>query len=188
MSYDPNQATQDPNAPPSPNHQTPPKRGKKWWFLGGFGCVGVIGICCVGGFISMYIALVQPMQSILIESREYARTSEVVQQALGEIGETIALAETQDPAWPTTRTEGQLSIQEYRYPCSGSKAKGELIVELSYTPSLEFERHALRLELEDGTVIDLDAEDELDFEIDLGGDPVEGNEDAPIDNMSGDQH
>ncbi len=157
----------DPNADKSPETDfDQPKSKKKFWLFGGVGCVVFLLLCC-GGIGAIGYMVAKPLQDIFRESQEYARTSEIVADA---VGAPVAVAEQQDPLVPATFTEDGVTIQEWRFAVTGSKTNGQLIVKIAQEQPFKYERKSLALELEDGTVIDLNPEEELDIDIDLGDD------------------
>ena len=176
MSFDPNAGA--PN-PPMGNVEQP-KSGKKWWMFGGIGCL-VLGLVCCGGFgilgYFMYTPF-QEMQAIMLESQEIARTSQLVEDA---VGRPVAVADQPSQLMPQQYMEDGVPTQEIRFAVSGSKAKGDLVVKIAQPGGgLTFERSGLYLELEDGTEINLDGEPELDLDIDIGegGDEAAENEEG----------
>ena len=114
--------------------------------------------------------ITQPVRQIIRESQEFARSSEVVAEA---VGTPVAVADAQDPIMPSTYQDGDAQIQEWRFAVEGSQAKGDLVVKIAMTPPLNYERKSLTLELDDGTVVALDMEEEFNLDIDLGDDPSE---------------
>ena len=167
MSFDPN--ANNPMAEKSPmGNFEEPKPKKKWWMIAGFGCVGFLVICCGGGGLLFYFTLGKPMaemQGMIRESQEFARTSQVVADA---VGEPVAVADQPNELIPKTYVEDGVNMQEIRFAVTGSDAKGDLVLKIAMPSQLKFERDSLTLELEDGTVVDLDPEEEFDLDIDTG--------------------
>ena len=160
MSYDPKA-----EVPPMGHMEQRPSR-KKWWMIGGCGCFMVILLC--GGGIGIFGFMVaKPLLDIVQESQAFVRTSEVVADA---VGEPVAVADQQNPSMPATYTEDGVTVQEWRFAVEGSKTTGTLVLKIAQKEAFKFERKSLSLELDDGTVIDLDPEEEFNLDIDTGDD------------------
>jgi len=155
----------DPNAETSPTTDfEQPKSGKKWWLFGCGGCAVVLILCCGGGGFALY-SISKPLQDIMRESQEFARSSEVVADALGE---PISVSDEPIQAFPEQTAENGVSYLGYRYVITGSEKSGELLLKIAIKDGFKFERESLSLELEDGTIIDLSPDEEFNLDIDMG--------------------
>ena len=61
----------------------PPKSKKKLWIFGGLGCLGLIGICCVGIVTVAMLYVYRPMQEFQNENVTMATSSPEVEAILG---------------------------------------------------------------------------------------------------------
>lgn len=155
----------DQNTEPPLSHVQEPKSSGKKWLLGGCGCLGFIALLCIGGVALFYMQVVGPMQSLIQENIELATVSQDVADA---VGEPVEVGREPTQMMPRTWQEDGVAYQEMRFPVTGSKAKGELLLTLRQTGAMSFEKDSLKLELEDGTMIDLDPDAELQLDIDMG--------------------
>jgi hypothetical protein len=133
----------------------PPRSRKKLWIFGGLGCLGMIGLCCVGIFALGYM-VGKPMLDFQEENVTLATMSPEVESALGA-------PITAGPVKPQPNGDGAM---KFTAQLDGSKASGTLVF-VGKPEGTEWSRQSIHLEV-DGEKIDLDPEAIFNFEVDDG--------------------
>ena len=137
----------------------PEKSSKKLWIFGGLGCLGLIGLCCVGVVIGGYF-LGKPTLDFMNENKNFVESSPKVQEVLG------SPVTAGPPSQPVANPNVPGSMT-FRGRADGPNASGEYVIEAKMegvTPV----RQKIYLEV-DGETIDLDPEAMFDISIDDGG-------------------
>lgn len=132
-----------------------PKSGALKWILGGCGCLGLLAVICVGG-VAYYIGpLMQDTIGIMNETTSMAKSSTVVQEALGS---------------PVEITGGPRQSQDgnnmtFEVDVTGPNGSGTVYTKATIdTASRRIERTEIYLEFE-GQRLDLNIEDEFNLEV-----------------------
>ena len=128
----------------------------KWWLFGGCGCLMVLLLC--GGGIAIVAMPAMSVFQIMAEAQTQAQESERVQEALG----------TPIDFGPPAQTSSGQQIT-FSIPISGPDGQGTLRVEAKVNGLTDIQTTVSKVELDDGTEIDLlsDAED-ISLDIDDG--------------------
>ena len=134
----------------------PPKSRKKLWIFGGLGCIGVIGIVCVGGGWAVYYFGVKPMQDFQMQSIGEAVSMPQVEDALGTPISTGTLA-------PPVQ-DGKQFV--FRTPLTGPNGEGTLVVKGTFD-GMTWTKDETYLEM-NGQKIELDTEQLFNLDIDEG--------------------
>jgi hypothetical protein len=157
MSYDPKAGL------PPMGHMEQKPSGRKWWLLGGCGCV-VLLLICGGGGVGLFFWLGKPTMDFMNQNLALARSSDAIKEALGE---PIELDEAPDVS---NETVGGKAVLECRYRIKGSKAAGKLVIRAIMNKVPEWDRESMKLILDDGTEIDVNPDAEFKLDINLGED------------------
>lgn len=134
-----------------------PKSSKKFWIFGGLGCLGLIGLVCIG-FLGMAYYFGAPAMAFINENMALIEASPKVSEALGPPVTLGPPQTSQDPSKPT--------VIIFSGTASGSSGSGTYVIEAlmeSGTP----ERQAIYLEV-GGQKIDLDPDSLFELEVDDG--------------------
>ena len=126
----------------------PPRKSKKLWMYGGLGCLGIIGLVCVGFVALVYFAGLKPMQEFQQQTVSEAVEISAVQDILGS-------PVSAGPAVPA-QVPGESQTFIFRAPVTGSKAEGTLVFE-GKLEGMTWVRNSLILE-SDGEQTDLEQE------------------------------
>jgi hypothetical protein len=139
-----NQEMQFPN---QPVHSTSAGSTGKGLLIGGCGCLTVLTVICIGGAIWGYLRYAKPTLDFMNETKVLISESPQVKEILGE---PINVGDSEAPS-----TVGNTMI--FRYPVSGSKGRGTVVVEADVPSATNFElkRNSMVLEF-NGEKIDLD--------------------------------
>lgn len=139
---------QDPSAPPKSN--------KKLWIFGGLGCLGLIGLVCIGCSAMLYFAA-RPTIEFMNENNAIVETSPEVEEILGS-PVTIGPPEVDNSSPPKII---------FKSSVKGPKGEGTYVLEgkmEGVTPV----RTGIYLKV-DGDKIDLDPDALFNFEVNDGG-------------------
>ncbi len=157
----------DYNPAAAPQYTDKPPSSKKWWIIGGCGCLTLILLCGlgIGGIIYM---VGRPYVEFQQECIQAAETSARVAELLGENPRvntgTQSIQQTQ---------EGDVLKWVERMEITGSDKTGTLIISATFKPFNTWTRDSLEIEV-DGETFDLgDPLDEFDLDIDEGMDDEE---------------
>ena len=123
----------------------PKKSSKKLWIFGGLGCLGLIGLVCIGMIVAGVLAG-KPMFEFMNENVTFIESSTEVQNALGT-------PLTVTPAQPTPDPNNPQALI-FRGNVSGPQGSGSYVVEATMKGMTPV-RNAVYLEL-NGEKIDLD--------------------------------
>jgi len=135
-----------------------PKSNKKFWIFGGLGCLGLIGLVCIG-FVAAGVIFGGPAIAFINENTAEIEASPEVSDALGA---PVTVGQPQ-----TTRDPNNPSGIIFHGTVTGSERNGTYVIEASMDTGKPV-REAIYLEV-DGQTIDLDPESLFDIEIDDGG-------------------
>ena len=134
-----------------------PKSSKKLWLFGGLGCLGLIGLVCVGMIVAGVMAA-KPMLDFMNENVAFIESSNDVSDALGSPVSVTPAQPQQDAANP------QQLI--FRGNVSGPQGSGSYVIEAKMNGVTPV-REAIYLEV-NGERIDLDPDALTDLSIDDG--------------------
>ena len=134
-----------------------PKSNKKLFIFGGLGCLGLIGLVCIG-FVVVGIIFGGPAIAFINENTAQIEASPEVADALGGPVTVSQPQTTRDPNNP----EGMI----FRGTVAGTERNGTYVIEATMEGG-KLVREAIYLEVE-GQTIDLDPESMFNIEIDDG--------------------
>ena len=135
-----------------------PKSNKKIWIFGGLGCLGLIGLICIG-FIVAGVFVGKPMFEFMNDNQAFIESSDEVAEALGAPITATTPQPIQDPNNP-----GALTFQG---EVSGANGTGTYVIEATMNGVTPV-RDAIYLEF-NGEKIDLDADAMFEIDVDDGG-------------------
>lgn len=139
--------------PPSQPPQIPQqKSGKKWWFIGCGGCLGVVvlgGLAFVA-FIFLGVSAVIKSTDAYAEGKKRATESPAVQAAIG-----TPIEEGTMWGGSVSNTNGEVKA-DFKIPLTGPKGKADVIVKgTRASDTSPWEYSVLEAHLPDGTKVDL---------------------------------
>ena len=134
-----------------------PKSNKKLFIFGGLGCLGLIGLVCIG-FLAVGIIFGGPAIAFINENIVQIEASPEVADALGA---PVKVGQPQ-----TNRDPNNPNGMIFRGTVAGTERNGTYVIEATME-SGKLVREAIYLEVE-GQTIDLDPEAMFDVEVDDG--------------------
>jgi len=138
---------------------SPPKKSKaKFWIFGGLGCLGIVGLCCVGAMAGFWFYGMKPTMDFMNENATLVESDPQVQELLGAPVKCTPGPPVQNPSDPTKLT--------FSGTAAGENGSGRYVVEAQmdgFTPV----RNEMYLEF-NGEKINLDADAPFDLQIDDG--------------------
>lgn len=135
---------------------TEPKSKKKFWIFGGLGCLGLIGLVCLGIGGGVYVYAWKPMVEFQTQSIEEGISSAEAENTLG-----------------TPITSGSTAFEQsgpqsivFRVAVSGPEKSGTLVFQGKFDGT-SWVRESMHLEV-DGEEVSLDPDSLFDLQIDEG--------------------